>query len=81
MTQDLETVSNRIAEIYKQIAPDGEAPSEDGRGQLDSMAFLEFITLLEKDFGIAVAAEDVTEANFATRRTTAEYVIKKLADA
>ncbi|REJ67393.1 MAG: acyl carrier protein [Planctomycetota bacterium] len=80
MTLDLATVSDRIAGIYLQVAPDGEAPAEDGRGQLDSMAFLEFITLLEKEFQIAVDAEDVTEANFATRASTAAYVLQKLAN-
>lgn len=78
MTLDLDTVSNRIASVYQQVAPDGEAPSEDGRGQLDSMAFLEFVTLLEKEFDIMVGAEDVTEANFATRSSTAAYVLSKL---
>ncbi len=78
MSLDIATVSERIANVYKEVAPDGEAPSEDGRGQLDSMAFLEFVTLLEKEFGIMVAAEDVTETNFATRHSTAEYVLGKL---
>jgi len=78
MTLDLENVSEKIAKVYQQVAPEGEAPTEDGRGQLDSMAFLEFVTLLEKEFGIVVGAEDVTESNFSTRRSTAEYVLSKM---
>lgn len=78
MTLDLDGVSEKIADIYQQVAPDGEAPSEDGRGQLDSMAFLEFVTMLEKEFGIMVGAEEVTETNFATRKSTAEFVLTKL---
>ena len=78
MTLDLETVSERIAGVYRQVAPDGEAPAEEGHGQLDSMAFLEFVTLLEKEFGIMVGAEDVTETNFSTRKSTAAYVLAKL---
>ena len=78
MPLDLETVSERIASIYRQVAPDGEAPSEEGHGQLDSMAFLEFVTMLEKDFDIMVGAEEVTEANFATRKSMAAYVLSKL---
>ena len=78
MALDLETVSGRIAGIYQQVAPDGESPAEDGRGQLDSMAFLEFVTLMEKEFDIMVGAEEVTESNFSTRESTAAFVLVKL---
>lgn len=78
MPLDVHTVSEKIATIYREVAPDGEAPTEEGQGQLDSMAFLEFVTLMEKEFDIMVGAEDVTEENFSTRKSTAEYVVSKL---
>ena len=78
MKQDLENVAERIVSIYRRISPGGQGPKEDGRGELDSMAFLEFVALIEEEFDILIATEEVTKENFATTQTTAAYVLGKL---
>jgi acyl carrier protein len=42
------------------------------------MAFLEFILLIEREFGIVVETSDLDEANFATTTATTTFVQHKL---
>jgi len=45
---------------------------------LDSMAFLEFIMLIEREFSIIVEASDLDEANFSTTTSTTAFIRRKL---
>jgi hypothetical protein len=71
-------VRERVVQIYVSLAPGGRAPREGERGELDSLAFLEFIMLIEREFGIVVETRELDEANFATTASTAAYVRRKL---
>ena len=44
------------------------------RGVIDSMGVMELIAFLRDEFGIAVADEDITEANLGTLADIAHYV-------
>lgn len=71
-------VRDAIVRLYKSLAPGASAPREDERGELDSLAFLEFVMLIEREFGIVVETRELDEANFATTASTAAYVRRKL---
>ena len=42
------------------------------------MAFLQFVTLLEREFDIVIETEDIDETNFKTLNSTVRYVNGKL---
>lgn len=46
-------------------------------GIIDSMGVLELIGFLEKEFGIAIADEDITEDNLGSVNAVARYVFSK----
>jgi phosphopantetheine binding protein len=71
-------VRERLVRIYTSLSPGGRLPSDNERGELDSMAFLEFIVLIEREFSITVETSDLDEANFATTTTTTAFVRHKL---
>lgn len=73
-----EAVRERLVRIYLSLAPGGRPLGDDERGELDSMAFLEFIIRIEREFGIVVETRDLDEANFATTAATTAYVLGKL---
>ncbi len=68
----------RIVRIYASLAPGGRTPREGERGELDSLAFLEFIVAIEHEFGIVVDTHDLEDGNFGTTAATAAYVRGKL---
>lgn len=68
----------KLVTIYCSLSPGGRPPPDGERGELDSMAFLEFIMLIERDFGITVEASDLDESNFATTTATTAFVRSKL---
>jgi len=74
----VEDIREAIVRIYVTLVPGGRRPREGERGELDSLAFLEFIVLIENKFGIVVETPDLDENNFATTESTAEYVRRKL---
>ncbi|HZO03636.1 MAG TPA: acyl carrier protein [Burkholderiales bacterium] len=74
----VEDIREAIVRIYVTLVPGGRRPREGERGELDSLAFLEFIVLIENKFGIVVETPDLDETNFATTESTAEYVRRKL---
>lgn len=78
MTHD--PVRDAIVRIYASLAPGGRPLREGERGALDSLAFLEFIVAIEREFGIAVETRDLEEANFATTASTVAYVRRKLGE-
>ena len=73
-------VRAKVARIYASLAPGGRRLRDDERGELDSLAFLEFIVALEEEFGIVVETRELEEASFATTASTADYVRRKLAE-
>jgi acyl carrier protein len=48
------------------------------KGALDSFGVVEFLTFLETRFGVAIAIEDVTEAQFSTIHSVAELVLRNI---
>lgn len=44
---------------------------------LDSMALMQLILLLEREFGIAITPDDLGRENFATLADMATFVLKK----
>jgi acyl carrier protein len=48
------------------------------KGALDSFGVVEFLTFLESRFGVAIAIEDVTEAQFSTIHSVAELVLRNI---
>jgi len=71
-------IRERLVRLYCSLSPGGRPPPDGERGELDSMAFLEFIMLIEREFAIIVEASDLDEANFATTTTTTAFVRHKL---
>lgn len=71
-------IRERLVRIYCSLSPGGRPPPDGERGELDSMAFLEFILLIEREFGIVVETSDLDEANFATTTATTAFVKHKL---
>ena len=49
-----------------------------GDGLLDSLQTVELVLFLEREFGVQVDPEEVTEENFATLRAIAGLVERKL---
>lgn len=71
-------IRERIVRIYSSLSPGGKAPREGERGELDSLAFLEFIVAIEQEFRIVVETRELEEENFATTASTTAYVRGKL---
>src|SRR6266404_1595752 len=71
-------IREKLVRIYCSLSPGGRPPPDGERGELDSMAFLEFILLIEREFGIVVETTDLEEANFATTTATTTFVQHKL---
>ena len=75
---DTDGIRQAVIRLYSSLAPGGRPPREGERGELDSLAFLEFIVGLETEFDIVVETRELEEANFATTASTAAYVRRKL---
>jgi acyl carrier protein len=80
-TPTAEDIRETIVRIYRSLSPGGRLPRDHERGELDSMAFLEFVLSIEREFGIIVDGRELTEANFATTAATTTFVLGKLASA
>ena len=78
---EADDIRERVVRIYVSLAPGGRAPREGERGELDSLAFLEFIELLEREFSIVVETRELDPASFATTAAVAAYVRGKLGEA
>jgi hypothetical protein len=71
-------IRERLVRLYCSLSPGGKPPPDGERGELDSMAFLEFIMLIEREFSIIVEATDLDEANFSTTTSTTAFIRRKL---
>lgn len=70
-----------IVENFLYMRPNLQVDPDDSllrKGVFDSLGVMEVIGFVEETFGIAVAQEDVTEANFGTLNAIAAYVEAKL---
>lgn len=66
-----------IVENFLYMRPNLQVDPDDSllrKGVFDSLGVMEVIGFVEETFGIAVAQEDVTEANFGTLNAIAAYV-------
>jgi hypothetical protein len=79
-TTAADAIRARIVRIYASVAPGGRQLRDDEAGDLDSMAFLEFIMALESEFGLEVDVADLDEANFANTSATTEYIQRRLGE-
>jgi hypothetical protein len=75
---DADGIRHTVVRLYTSLSPGGRPPREGERGELDSLAFLEFIVALEREFDIIVETRELEEANFATTASTVAYVRCKL---
>lgn len=75
---DADGIRQTVVRLYTSLSPGGRPPREGERGELDSLAFLEFIVALEREFDIIVETRELEEANFATTASTVAYVRRKL---
>ena len=77
---DVATVETRIARILS-TALHLDIPSVEldlfETGALDSLAFVEFLLHLEREFGIRVSVEDLEIPHFRTIRRIAQFVIAR----
>jgi len=71
-------IEGRVLKTYQSVSPGGRPPKADGRGELDSMAFLEFIAGLEREFSLSIDVKDLTDANFATLHATTAFIQRRL---
>ena len=73
-----------IVENFLYMRPDVSFGDDDlllRNGVFDSLGVMEVIGFVEETWGLEVAREDVTEANFGTVATMARYVACRSADA
>jgi acyl carrier protein len=73
-------LASRIAELFtRQIHVEVPSPNTDlfEAGILDSMAFVEVVTLLEQEFGIKVSLEDLEIENFRSIAKIAAFAAAK----
>ena len=78
MSESDDQVGERVVKVYRAVSPGGKPPRHDGSGELDSMAFIEFITLLEREFNITVDLRDLNDTNFKTTEQTVAYLRRKM---
>jgi hypothetical protein len=71
-------VRETLVRIYTSLSPGGKLPPDGEHGELDSMAFLEFILSIEREFSIVVETNELDETNFATTTAVTAYVHRKL---
>ena len=70
-----------IVENFLYMRPNLQVDPDDSllrRGVFDSLGVMEVIGFIEEAFGIEVAQEEITEANFGTLNAIACYVAAKL---
>ncbi len=67
-----------LGDRARQFAP--STPLLGSLPELDSMAVVNVITVLEDRFGITIADDDVSAETFETVGTLSEFVRRKLAD-
>lgn len=76
---------DQILELLRSVAPKRLKFDEDtalyanaGKGVVDSLYLLKFIFLLEKNFGVTIPIEEINTENFATVKSLAAYLTRRL---
>jgi Acyl carrier protein len=80
----IERVRQYILENYLYMRPDARLGEDEpllANGIIDSMGVMELIAFLEDEFSVTVGDTEITEANFGSLRTIAEFVLAKQPDA
>ena len=78
------TLRERIARVFSDVlSVDVPAADTDlfGTGVLDSLAFVELLVQLEREFGIKTSADDLEVENFQSIARIADFVITRTASA
>ena len=69
-----------IRKTFLYARPDAELPDDERLlegGIIDSMGVLELIAFLEKEFGITIRDEDITEEHLGSLRSVSRYVASR----
>jgi D-alanine--poly(phosphoribitol) ligase subunit 2 len=79
---DINRVRERVANLFSR-AMNLDVPSMDAdlfdTGVLDSLAFVELLLQLEREFGVSTSVEDLEIDNFKSIARIAEFVMKRVA--
>jgi D-alanine--poly(phosphoribitol) ligase subunit 2 len=79
---DTNRVRERVANLFSR-AMNLDVPSVDtdlfDTGVLDSLAFVELLLQLEREFGVTTSVEDLEIDNFKSIARIADFVIKRMA--
>jgi acyl carrier protein len=80
----IERTRDYVAEHFLYMRPDAVIEPSDSlleRGIIDSMGVVELLAFVEDTFAVAVADEEITEANFGSLDGIARFVMRKRAAA
>src|SRR6266849_2575421 len=69
-----------IQETFLYIRPDVPLKDDErliGKGIIDSMGVLELIDFIEREFGVAVESDEITDQNFGSVASIASFVAQK----
>ena len=76
------SIENKIVQLLSdfqiQLSQEGYSSQEGSSLELDSIAFIKFIVLLEDEFGIHFDVEKIDVENFKTIQDLAAYVEDKI---
>jgi methoxymalonate biosynthesis acyl carrier protein len=79
---DINSMRERVANLFSR-ALNVDVPSMDtdlfDTGVLDSLAFVELLLQLEREFGVTTSVEDLEIDNFKSITRIAEFVMKRAA--
>ena len=70
---------SRLQSFFVQQGGEPLAPEAPLKRHLDSVAMLDFIVLIEQEFGVTIEDTDVTPKNFSSLNVVAAYLSRKTA--
>ena len=77
-----ERIRDFIRESFLYMSPQIAVHDDDRlleRGIIDSMGVVEMLGFIEDEFGVSVADDEITEANFGSIRAVSDFVARKKA--
>ena len=75
-----ERVRGFVQENFLYMRPDFELSADDHlleRGVVDSLGVVEVLAIIENEFGVCAAEEEISEANLGSLRSIARFVMRK----
>lgn len=69
-----------VQENFLYMMPDFELADDDRlleKGVVDSMGIAELISFIEAEFGVVASEDEISEANFGSLRTIAQFVASR----